>query len=116
MVQKASFSVMIKNNLQSLKKVSASLLSVVFNLREGTYFFFKMPNCGAPDCTRRSTTHPNHKFHLIPAQSRDKSLRAKWLTQIKRKEIPKYLYICSDHFEADCYEKDLEVNDFFLNG
>ena len=81
---------------------------IVFDVCEGL-ILFKMVNCGAPDCTKRSTTHPNHKFHLIPAESRDKPLREKWLAQIKRKEIPKYLYICSDHFEAECYEKDLEV-------
>lgn len=74
-----------------------------------------MPNCGAPNCTNKSTTRPDHKFYLIPAESRDKSLREKWLAQIKRKVIPKHLYICSDHFEADCYEKDLEVSAFLLN-
>ena len=86
---------------------------IVFDVCEGL-ILFKMVNCGAPDCTKRSTTHPNHKFHLIPAESRDKPLREKWLAQIKRKEIPKYLYICSDHFEAECYEKDLEVTDFLF--
>ena len=73
--------------------------------------FLKMPNCGAPDCKNRSQSDEVPGiYRLIPNESKNKTLRDKWLAQIKRRNIPKYLYICSDHFEADCFEKDLEVS------
>ena len=58
-----------------------------------------MSNCGAVGCTNRSTKNPNLSFHRV---------RDEWLQNIKRKEpLPKNFYICSEHFEKDCFEKDL---------
>ena len=65
-----------------------------------------MPNCGAPNCTNRSNEEngKNKTFHKLPAESR-KNIRKEWLVKIKRQHVPKHLYIDSDHFEPECYEK-----------
>ena len=70
-----------------------------------------MTNCGAPNCTNRSDADngKDKTYHILPAESRG-DLRKKWLAKIKRQKIPKNLYICSDHFEPECYEKDLRVS------
>ena len=68
-----------------------------------------MPNCGAPGCTNRSSVHPEKSFHKLPAVSRPK-IRDSWIVNIKRQFIPKELYICSDHFEEDCFIRDLKVS------
>ena len=69
-----------------------------------------MPNCGAPGCENRSTKNPNLSFHRLPSNTRN-GLREKWLLKIKRKVIPKELFICSDHFEAECFQRDLKVGE-----
>ena len=60
-----------------------------------------MPNCGTVGCTNHSTKNPNLSFHRV----RDERLR-----NIKRKEpLPKNFYICSEHFEKDCFKRDSKV-------
>ena len=70
-----------------------------------------MPNCGAPNCTNRSNEEngKNKTFHKLPAESR-KNIRKEWLVKIKRQHVPKHLYVCSDHFESECYEKNMQVS------
>ena len=70
-----------------------------------------MPNCGAPNCTNRSNEEngKNKTFHKLPAESR-KNIRKEWLVKIKRQHVPKHLYVCSDHFEPECYEKNMQVS------
>ena len=68
-----------------------------------------MTNCGAPGCNNRSTDSPDLSFHRLPKESRNE-LRNKWLNKIKRKYIPKVLFVCSQHFEIDCFERDLKVS------
>ena len=67
-----------------------------------------MPNCGAPGCTNRSNIERTKSFHRLPREEKA-DLRKAWLLKIKRKIIPKELYICSDHFEEECFERDLKV-------
>ena len=50
-------------------------------------------------------------FYNLP---KDKNLRKKWLTNIKRENIPKNPKICHQHFEDSCFKMDLEVNIFPL--
>ena len=53
-----------------------------------------MPNC-APGCKNRSTTG------LVDGKNNEKLL-------------PKELFICSGHFEPECFKRDLKVRfDFF---
>ena len=47
---------------------------------------------------------------------KQKETRQEWLRRIKRGQNGKHLpndltlYICSEHFEKDCFEKDLQVS------
>ena len=71
-----------------------------------------MPSCSAFGCTNRSSNNKALLFHQIPGEGRDRELRRRWLNNIRRAgELPKdkSFYICSEHFEDDCYERDLKV-------
>ena len=68
-----------------------------------------MPSCGAPGCVNRSNEHTDKSFHRLPNATSRKELREVWLLKIKRQIIPKELFICSDHFEQGCFERDLKV-------
>ena len=74
-----------------------------------------MTNCGAPNCTNRSDADNgrNKTYHKLRAESRGQ-IRKKWLVNIKRQNVPKHLYICPDHFEPECYQKDLKVSSCFF--
>ena len=69
-----------------------------------------MVNCCAVDCTNYSTKTKDLEvaisYHKIPAEP---TLQKAWLGRLRRKDLPplKYCYVCSEHFEADCFEKDL---------
>jgi len=70
-----------------------------------------MVNCSANNCTNRSGQYPNKEvtFHKLP---KDKVMREKWLNSVRRAgKLPKDVsfYVCSVHFEEDCYERDLQV-------
>ena len=72
-----------------------------------------MPNCGAPVCTNRSSTHPEKIFHRLPSTSK-KGVRGLWMAKMNQKSLPKELFICSDHFEPECFKRDLKVRFDFL--
>ena len=64
-----------------------------------------------------SEKNPSLSFHQIPSNKR-KEIRQEWLRRIKRGQNEKYLpedstLICSEHFEKDCFERDLQVS--FIN-
>ena len=67
-----------------------------------------MPNCGAPGCKNRSTTHPEESFHRHSSISK-KRMRDSCMAKIDRKLLPKELFICSDHLEPECFKRDLKV-------
>ena len=62
--------------------------------------------------------NPSLGSHQIASNKR-KEIRQEWLRRIKRGQNEKYLvkdltlYICSEHFEKDCFERDLQVR--FIN-
>ena len=65
----------------------------------------------------RSEKNPSLSFYQIPSCKR-KEIRQEWLRHIKRGQNEKYLpedstLICSEHFEKDCFERDLQVS--FIN-
>ena len=76
-----------------------------------------MPSCVAIGCVNPSEKNPSLSFHQIPSNKRKKIRQ--WLHCIKRGQKEKYLpkdstlYICSEHFENDCFERDLNVS--FIN-
>ena len=63
-----------------------------------------MPNCGAPVCRNQSITHPEKSFHRLPGLS-----KKEWGTRGYQKLLLKELFICSDHFEPECFKRDLKV-------
>ena len=77
-----------------------------------------MASCVTIGCVSRSGKNPSLSFNQIPSYKR-KEIRQEWLRQIKRGQNEKYLpedsalYISSEHFEKDCFERDLQVS--FIN-
>ena len=65
-----------------------------------------MTNCSAPGCTNRSSNKKNLSFHRIP---KNDDLKKKWLHNLKRQNIPATIFVCSEHFEADCFKCDLRA-------
>ena len=64
-------------------------------------------------CTNRSTSNKEIQFHKVPSADKDSNLRKQWLHKIRREgKLPndKSFYICSDHFQDECYQRDLEVS------
>ena len=74
-----------------------------------------MTNCGATNCTNWSDADNgrNKTYHKLPAASQGE-IRKKWLVNIKRENVPKLLYICSDNFEPESYEKNFKVSSYFF--
>ena len=76
-----------------------------------------MPSCATIGFFSGSGKNPVLSYHQIPSYKR-KEIRQEWLRQIKRGQNEKYLpndftlYICSEHFEKDCFERDLQVSTF----
>ena len=73
-----------------------------------------MPASAAIGCVNRSGENSNSiSFHRIPCQRTRSELRKKWLLNIRRDgQLPKdsCFVICSEHFEAECFERDLRVS------
>ena len=63
-----------------------------------------MTNSSAPGCTNRSEGNKNISFHRLPSKSEEVK---KWLHNLKRKNIPETVFICSEHFESHCFKCDL---------
>ena len=66
-----------------------------------------MTNCSAPVCTNRPEDNKNISFHRLPSKSEE--VKKKWLHNLKRKNIPETVFICSEHFEPHCFKHDLRA-------
>ena len=66
-----------------------------------------MTNCSAPGCTNRSEDNKNISFLRLPSKSEE--IKKKWLQNLKRKNIPETVFICSEHFEPHCFKRDLRA-------
>ena len=77
-----------------------------------------MPNCVAFGCVNSSGKSQSLSFHQI-SSNKQKEIRQEWLRRIKRGQNEKHLpndstlYIWSEDFEKDCFERDLQVS--FIN-
>ena len=70
-----------------------------------------MVYCCAVNCSNNSKgkgKEKNISFFRLP---RDESLKKVWLAKIKRSNLPdeNNVRLCSNHFEENCYERDLKV-------
>ena len=72
-----------------------------------------MPNCGVTFCENRSSNRRDLSFHRIPCEKK-KELRQRWINSLKRKTFPKEMYVCSEHFQPDDFQRDLKVSFGFL--
>lgn len=72
-----------------------------------------MPSaCIATGCTNISTSRRKRwvSFYRLPLE--DKELLQKWLVNLRRTRLPLRLdrsYVCSDHFEPECFGRDIKV-------
>ena len=71
-----------------------------------------MSSCAAIGCVKCSEKKPSLSFQQIPSNKR-KEIGQEWLRRIKRGQNEKYLlkdlalYIFSEHFKNDYFERDL---------
>ena len=73
-----------------------------------------MPNYGVPGCANQSNTHSEKSFHRLPIISKKKKKkkkkrRGKWMEKINRKSLSKELFINSDHFKPECFQRNVLV-------
>lgn len=76
-----------------------------------------MPRCCVPGCEndQRDKACADLHWHTFPLS--DKKLLSAWLARIRRKDFMpnKHSRICSEHFDANCYERDLQ-SEFVASG
>lgn len=65
-----------------------------------------MVHCCVPKCTNYSAKTKSVSYHIIP---RDSKLQKAWIARLRRDNLPplENCYVCSDHFEKDCFDLDL---------
>ena len=75
-------------------------------IRNSTLLSAIMVHCCVPACTNHSSITKGISYHKIP---KDKQLRKSWISRLRRDNLPPVdnCYVCSDHFEKECFESDL---------
>ena len=65
--------------------------------------------CADALCNNNSSKNNTVSYFRLP---NDKNLREHWKHSVRRGNLPddKYFYLCSDHFEPNCFERDLKVS------
>ena len=70
-------------------------------------------SCVAVDCSNSRKNSPELSFHRIPMlNDENRELRERWIANVKRHgTLPKEsnFFLCSNHFEKSCFERDLKV-------
>ena len=63
--------------------------------------------CWVKNCRNNDKDNADLYFHVLP--SKPENIREEWLRRIRKNgDMPKRLNICSEHFELECYERDLQ--------
>ena len=70
-----------------------------------------MPHCGAVNCSNQSSTNTDVSYHQFPSNAKTCAI---WVKKVNRTEIPKYDFLCSNHFTEDCFDKSYEMYQKFL--
>ena len=71
-----------------------------------------MPHCGAVNCSNQCSTNTTDvSYHQFPSNAKT---RAIWVKKVNCTEIPKYAFLCSNHFTEDCFDKSYEMYQKFL--
>ena len=72
--------------------------------------------CAAFGCTNSRKNRPRLSFHRIPAGNvESKLLRQRWIQNIHCADPltnDKNFYVCANHFEKDCFQRDFKVCNF----
>ena len=67
--------------------------------------------CAAVGCSNYKKKNRDITFFNIP---RDKEIADAWKAKIKRKDLPKLIYLCEKHFEDDCFDKSVDLRNSLL--
>ena len=70
-------------------------------------------SCSAVGCTNHRKRNPELSFFQLP---HDKEIAAQWLAKMKRKDLPKKVFLCQDHFTPDCFDQSIEMRNRLLPG
>ena len=70
-------------------------------------------SCSAVGCTNHKKRNPELSFFKLP---RDKTVAAEWLTKMRRVNLPKQIYLCEVHFNADCFDYSVDLKNQLLPG
>ena len=67
-----------------------------------------MPFCCANGCPNQTKPgyDKNISYHILP---KEESIRKEWIARLKRQVLPKYVYVCSEHFEDNCFDESVEM-------
>ena len=69
------------------------------------------PWCAAVDCTN-NISNSSVSFFKLP---RDKETADIWKVKIKRKNLPKVIYLCEEHFEDSCFDKSVDMKNRLMD-
>ena len=76
--------------------------------------YASLPRCWLQQHVQKRQGSERVTFHKLP---QDDIRKQRWLANIKREgNLPKpgNCFVCSDHFTADDYERDLQALDYFF--
>lgn len=65
-----------------------------------------MAHCCALGCCKTFRKNKDVSFHSLP---KDPEISDEWIVNIKRKDLPKNVFICSDHFEEKWFDKSHDM-------
>ena len=75
-------------------------------------------SCEAVNCSNSRKNSPELSFHRLQMlNDGNREIRERWLANVKRHgTLPKenYFFLCSNHFEKSCFERDLKVKFHFI--
>ena len=57
--------------------------------------------CSAFACSHNSKRDKEKSLFLLPTNP---TVKSAWINAINRTELPKKVYLCSDHFEESCFD------------
>ena len=57
--------------------------------------------CAVVGCTNSNKKNPDKTFFALP---KEESLKKQWVQLINRTELPRNVFVCSDHFEESSFD------------
>ena len=66
----------------------------------------KMAHCAAVGCNNKKANNKDKSLFKLPSEP---TVRSAWLKKINRTALPKNIYLCSDHFTDDCFDKSWDI-------